>query len=112
MAGSKKHKWTKISKEHPDYFGKKGFKRPQSVVRKNQVSTINVGELSNSLMKLQEQGEIEKKDEVYEIDLNDLGYDKLLGAGKAKFPMKIKADEYSSKAKDKIEEAGGSIQET
>ncbi len=103
MAGSKKHKWSFVSKNFPGYFGRKGFKRPAKVVRKEK--SINVGEIESRLLK-----EEVKKGEKVELNLKELGYDKLLGKGKVFHPFKIVVDKYSSNALKKIEEAGGKIE--
>jgi len=96
-AGSHKHKWTYIVKYEPDHFGKHGFVPP----RKKQIKTINVGELENVLKRLNLESN--------EIDLSELGYEKLLGKGKVTKPFIIKVKEFSERAKNKIESAGGMI---
>jgi len=94
-AGLLKHKYMHMIKNMPDHFGKHGFKRPQSVIKKDKI--INIGKL--------EQIFPEKK----EIDLGKEGYDKLLGGGNIKTKMKIKVDSASEKAISKIEEKGGEV---
>jgi large subunit ribosomal protein L15 len=42
-----------------------------------------------------------------EINLTELGYEKLLGSGEIKKPLVIKAKSFSPQAKAKIEKAGG-----
>lgn len=42
-----------------------------------------------------------------EIDLKELGFDKVLGKGNLEKPITIKARFFSNKAKEKIEAAGG-----
>ncbi len=98
MAGSFKHKKLKIIKENPGYYGKRGFRKKN----KKTVQSINLAELENLASKL-------GKDS---IDLTELGYDKVLGKGRLTRPLKIKVSLFSSKAKKKIEEVGGSILET
>ncbi|HIQ39290.1 MAG TPA: 50S ribosomal protein L15, partial [Methanothermococcus okinawensis] len=41
------------------------------------------------------------------VDVTELNYEKVLGRGKISCPMIIKAIEFSEKAKEKIEAAGG-----
>lgn len=77
------------------YFGKHGFSRPQSTKKKEK--TINLQSLS--------------KFSSTSINLAELGYTKLLGAGKPEKAYTITISAYSKKAKEKIEGAGGSIQE-
>lgn len=97
MAGSgKRAKQKKISilKEYGhDYFGKVGFNRPRKVLQA--VNKINIMDLKNLKGK--------------EIDLDKLGYNKLLGKGSVKEKYKITVDLCSKQAKKKIEAAGGSI---
>jgi len=109
MAGSKKHKWSYISKYFPNYFGKKGFKRPKKVLK--EIRTINLRDLEENFDKLLEKGKIVKeKDNSYFINLKDLGYGKLLGLGKVTKKFRIIIDSYSKKALEKIEAMGGKIE--
>jgi len=94
-AGLLKHRYMYMMKNMPDHFGRHGFKRPPSIVKK--VKTINVGELEELFPS--------KKD----IDLGKEGYSKLLGSGNIKTKLKIKVDSASSKAIEKIEGKGGEV---
>jgi len=77
---------------YKEYFGKHGFKRPQKILEK--INTINVGELK-----------FEKK----EINLDELGFGKLLGKGMPNTRYKITVRACSDLARDKIVKAGGSV---
>jgi large subunit ribosomal protein L15 len=92
-------------------FGKHGFKRPQKVI--SYKSIVNVGELDEMVLQLMLDGEARKEDHMYYINLSELEYsiDKLLGAGKITKPMVITVSECSAGARDKIEEAGGRIEQ-
>jgi large subunit ribosomal protein L15 len=94
-AGLCKHKFMYMNKYMPDHYGSHGFKRPQSVIKKDKI--INVGQLEELFP-----GEID-------IDLTKEGYDKLLGGGNIKTKIKIKVDSASEKAVAKIEEKGGEV---
>lgn len=65
------------------------------------VQTINVGELETLIpSKGQSRGKIE-------LNMAELGYDKILGSGKLKLPLTVKAYSFAAGAKTKIESAGG-----
>ncbi|MBX5326549.1 MAG: uL15 family ribosomal protein [Candidatus Bathyarchaeia archaeon] len=105
--GRHKGLWTYVLRHEPDYFGKKGFRSVQSLHRK--VNVINVGELGSLAEKLEAQNQLERKDGKIMLDLEKLGYTKLLGTGKATESMLVKISSYSASAAKKIEEAGGQI---
>jgi len=94
-AGLHKHKYMHMLKYMPDHFGRHGFKRPPSVVKKDK--TINVGQLE------------EKFPEKKSIDLTKEGFDKLLGGGAINSNLKIKVKNASQKAVKKIKEKGGEV---
>ena len=77
---------------YKEYFGKHGFKRPQKIVEK--INVINVGELK-----------FEQKD----VNLDELGFDKLLGKGILNKAYNISVKACSDLAKEKIVKVGGSI---
>lgn len=96
-AGSKDHKRLEYLKLYgPSYFGKeRGFKNKNpSFLR-----ALNVSELERLC--------IEKK--LKEVNLEELGYAKLLGAGTIKTALKISAHSASPRAVDKVKAAGGSV---
>jgi large subunit ribosomal protein L15 len=102
-AGRHKHGWTYVIKYEPEYFGKKGFTSPKSLRR--EVKVINVGELEEIAEKFRgktEEGKIL-------INLESLGYTKLLGAGKVTKPLIVKVASCSKSAVEKIREAGGQV---
>ncbi|MEM1539408.1 MAG: uL15 family ribosomal protein [Candidatus Bathyarchaeia archaeon] len=102
-AGRHKHGWSYVVKYEPEYFGKKGFTSPQSL--RQTVKVVNVGELDEMAEKLKS---TERAGKIF-IDLENLGYTKLLGRGKVTKPMIIKVASYSRSAAEKIKEAGGEI---
>ncbi len=106
-AGLHKHGWTYLIKYEPDYFKKKGFTSQRTSSRKTNV--INVGELDELANKLAAERELKRKQKKLFLDLDKLGYNKLLGMGKITEPMLIKVNAYSEAAAKKIEEAGGQI---
>lgn len=111
MAGSGKradHKKPTILKLYGnEYFGRKGFNRPSEVVR--YIRTINLDELQNKLDYYISNKLITKDKDFYIVDLDKLGYEKLLGNGKVNVKLKINAQYFSSGAASKIEKSGGII---
>ena len=99
--------WTYIIKYEPDYFGKKGFVSPRS--KGLEVNVINLEELEFLSEKLAREGKLEMKDGKAFIDLESLGYDKLLGRGKVSKPYLVRVSSFSELAAKKIEALGGEI---
>src|SRR3989344_9625392 len=84
--GSTKHKRSYVYTYAPDHFGYKGF---HSLKKKD--NAINVGDLEK----------LGKK----EIDLSEMGYEKLLSKGNVSSALTVKVSKFSAKAKEKIEAA-------
>jgi large subunit ribosomal protein L15 len=81
----------------------RGFKYPLRREKK----IINLDELNDLVKKI-----IEKKNislENLRINLNELGYDKLLGRGNVNYPLIVEVKEASKKAIEKLKEKGGSV---
>ena len=96
-----KHKWSYTIKYAPDHFGKRGFKsiHPRPV-------EINLSELES----LVRSGKVKETEEGLPlIDLEEEGYDKLLGKGEVSRPMVIKVKMATRRAVEKVEEAGGKV---
>ena len=106
-AGLDKHKWTYVVKHDPTYWEKKGFVSTKTLNKK--VSIINIGKLDDLAAKLESAKKLEKKQNKIFLDLEILGYDKLLGTGKVIKPIVVKVGSYSEAASRKLEEAGGEI---
>lgn len=100
-AGKHKHFYIRTVIEEPDHFGHEQF----HAMRKSDVSKwLNVKDL-NQLMKYSkatEEGKII-------LDLDELGYEKLLGVGQVNAAFTIKIKKISKSAKDKINQAGGEV---
>ncbi len=106
-AGYDKHKWTYVLKYDPTYWEKTGFVSTKALGRK--VKVINVGKLDDLADKLESEKKLEKKEKRIFLDLESLGYDKLLGTGEITKPLLVKVSSYSEAAARKLEEAGGEI---
>ena len=88
------------------YFGKHGFKS----LRKGS-ATVNLSYIQEHADKLILDKKAAKDGEFIVINLTDLKFDKLLGAGKITSKFKITCDTASKKAKEKIEALGGKVTE-
>jgi large subunit ribosomal protein L15 len=99
--GRHKHLWSYVTAHEPNYFGKKGFTSPQSLKRNE--NTINIKQLNDLTAKtLGKNGKTQ-------INLTNLGYTKLLAAGKITKPFVITVASCSKTAAEKIEKAGGKV---
>ena len=82
------------------YFGKKGFSS-----LKKKLKTINLYYLDTHAESIS----TNKENGLYIIDLNKLGYNKLLGSGNVTKKMKVICDFASKNAVSKIKEHGGDV---
>ena len=89
----------------PDWImGKKGFKRPQDMVRLSKVNSINVKDLDYRIENI-----AKKSADTYNINLNDINIQKLLGRGQINKKINVSVNKASKKAIEKIEAAGGKV---
>jgi large subunit ribosomal protein L15 len=102
-AGRHKGGWSYVLRYEPEYFGKKGFISPKSLKRKENV--INVQKLDE----IAEKFSTEKEKGKFFINLESLGYTKLLGTGRVTKPLIVKIASCSKSAAEKIKEAGGQM---
>lgn len=109
MAGNHKHRYMHIIKYYgKDYFGRHGFKRPQSVAVAD--ITINLSTIRENIGSMVKDGAAKKKGEGYNIDLDKVGATKLLGGGSiGDLSVHVMARSASQRAIEKIEAAGGSV---
>ncbi|MCD6590506.1 MAG: uL15 family ribosomal protein [Candidatus Aenigmarchaeota archaeon] len=91
FSGSKKHRKSWIIKNAPNHLGKRGFVPKTS----KEINAINLKDLEKLI------GDKE------EVVLPELGFHKVLGTGKLKKKVVIKAYAFSERAKEKIEKIGG-----
>jgi len=88
-----------------DYFGKHGFISKSRAC----VCAVNVGYFDTHLDSLVLTKEIEKKGDVYHINCEKLGYNKLLSKGPVTHKLEITVDVAVEKAIAKVEAAGGKV---
>lgn len=87
------------------YFGKHGFK---SKSRKN-ISATNILYLEQNLSDLSSKNLISKENDFYSVDLEKIGFNKLLSKGKISNKYRIKVPYASKKAIEKIKKSGGEV---
>jgi large subunit ribosomal protein L15 len=102
-SGRHKAGWSWVQRYDPDYFGKDGFTSPKSL-RQN-VNVINVGKLDE----IAERVSVEREKGERFVDLDYLGFTKLLGTGKITRSLTVKVASCSKSAAEKVKEAGGQI---
>ncbi len=95
MAGLHKHKFSYMVKYDPEHFGSNKWHPPHPSVT---TKWANVGDLPNIC-----EG---KK----EVDLGQLGYDKLLGKGRVTEAFKVKVPRASAPAIEKVKAVGGQVE--
>ena len=105
LAGLHKHKRMTSIKYMPEHFGKRGFKRPQKVMR--ELRTINLKDLDSRVDELLKDKKIKKEKTGIKINLSELGYDKLLGSGRVKHKLIVEAKYFSKNAIKKLEGVKG-----
>jgi ribosomal protein L15 len=110
-AGRYRHKKSRLirNKEfiHMHYEGKKGFiSIPQM---QPQRKVLNLGQLSAMVDKLVSEKKAQIEDQKVIVDLGQLGFKKLLGAGSISRAVRVKVDQCSQGALKKLKEAGGEV---
>jgi len=108
-AGRYRHKKSYLIRHkefvHMKYVGKKGF---VSVAQKRNPSrTLNLMQLSAILDRLIEDKKVQFENQIPVIDLDTLGFSKLLGNGTLARPIRVKVARCSEGAQRKIKDAGG-----
>lgn len=102
-AGKHKHLWIRTVIEEPDHFGHDSVKTHN----RNVVSRwINVRDLDALI---QEDESKKNSKGLYILDLNSLGYDKLLGGGQVNGKFEVRINRISDKAREKVEQSGGEV---
>ena len=94
--GAKKPSFWPAGRQHS-----KGF-IPRNSAKSN---AINIGDINLMI----ENKKADKKGNSYEVNLNKLGYTKLLSKGKLKYNVNIIVGSATEKATKKVAEAGGNI---
>ena len=90
----------------PKWMGKYGFKKKNI---KEIIKPINVQDIEEKLDSWQKNDLIKKEQDIYTIDLNKIGYNKLLSKGSVTKKLNLTIKYASEKAVEKIKKAGGSL---
>ncbi len=100
-AGSQRHKF---SRYYGDFGGKKAMK-PSKKER-----SINLDILLERIPKWIEKGKVKEENGIIVIDGKIIGFDKLLGRGTIEKKLLVRNLKVSKSAREKIENAGGSLE--
>ena len=88
------------------YFGKFGF---VSKTPKIKINPVNISFIEQHIGEFLSRDLIKKENEFYIVELEKLGFNKLLGDGKALIKLKIKTPYASKTAIEKVKQAGGEL---
>ncbi len=105
QAGLENHKKGYMQKYDPEHFGKRGFVRNDSVVK--HIKSINLKDLDRIIEGLKEKKLVAEEEGKIKVNLEKIGYDKLLGDGKITKPIIVEGKYFSKNAIKKLEEVGG-----
>src|SRR3989344_5002408 len=89
-----------------DYFGKHGF---ISKTPKVKIKDVNVMYIEQHISKFISEKLISKDGTSYSVDLEKLGFNKLLGDGRVSMKFRINAPYASKSAVEKVKKAGGEV---
>lgn len=105
QTGLSRHKKGYMLKHDPEHFGKRGFVRHDSVVR--HIKSINLKDLDQMVEGLKEKKLVAEEEGKIKVNLEKIGYDKLLGDGKITKPIIVEGKYFSKNAIKKLEQVGG-----
>src|SRR5215813_10871702 len=101
-AGKHKHLWIRTIIEEPDRFGHGSLNSHNRNVVNNWINVRDLYRLIQNESKKNSKG-------MYILDLDSLGYDKLLGGGQISGKYEVHVDRISENAREKVEKAGGEV---
>lgn len=102
-AGSgKKGQSKRLTKEGVQELGERGFNS-----RQPEQNAINLRDIDQRIDDMVEEGLVEEDGGKLVLDLDDIGYEKVLGKGHLNREVEIHAESFSTSAERKIEEADG-----
>ncbi|MBN2422497.1 uL15 family ribosomal protein [Candidatus Woesearchaeota archaeon] len=95
----------KVTKGNKRYLGKYGFKSKNF----RAITSINIEQIQQKLDKLILMKLIKNENNVYIVNLKEIGYDKLLSKGKVKNKFKFTVESASQSVIEKVKQAGGEV---
>ena len=101
QSGMLKHHFSSMLKDEPDHFGHSTPSTPRRNIIKKWTNIRDLDDLYSQYGKQENDKKV--------LDLKALGFDKLLGGGQIKNAYSIKIDQFTSKAEDKVKNAGGEL---
>lgn len=101
----KRHKWSWVIRYGEEAFGKHGFRPPG----KKELRTLNISDLEAHVDSWLSAGKAKLENARIAVNLTELGYDKLLGAGRPTRPFLVSIQRSSQQATLKIKETGGEV---
>ena len=107
MAGTGKRADVKkpVVWKNTKYFGRYGF----SFNAVKQGPSLSVRSLQAALAELVAKGKATESSGTYTVDLNALGYAKLIATGYATVPINVTVEKATARAIERIEAAGGTV---
>ena len=103
--GLHKQGWSYVTSYEPDYFKKIRFKSIEGP--RTNGTIVNVGDLDDLITRTSSRRESMRS--CTEIDLDKLGFRKILGKGQITRSISVRVKSCSKEARRKIEESGGKI---
>ena len=101
ITGLMKHHYSTMLKEYPDHYGHSSTHPPHPNITKKWTSVRDLDHLFTKSGK--------KEGEKKILDLDSLGYDKLLGGGQVKNAYTVKIKQSTTSAQEKVKQAGGEV---
>jgi large subunit ribosomal protein L15 len=101
QTGFQKHHYSSMLKEDPDHYGHVAAKTPHPNITKKWTSIRDLDDLFTKFGKEEGGKKI--------IDLENAGYEKLLGGGKITNPYSVKIKKFTASAEEKLKAVGGEV---
>ena len=91
--------------KNSEYFGKRGFK----IKGAKKINCATISYLNENCDGLLLNKKIKKENDFYVVDLNEMGFNKLLSKGKLTKKFKIKVESASKKVIETVKKSGGEV---